>query len=579
VSTAAPSAESPIRAGAAGRSWRIGLDTLLFPGVTILIAAAILFPLGFLVYGAVTTVPIGAPNEGFTLENFARVLTSPRYLQAIWHTLLTSSFATVLAGTIGIMMAWLVTRTDVPGVRWIRLGVMIPFFVSPFVGALAWSMLAQRDVGLINIVLSSLGLPQMNVYSIGGIIWVLGLYYAPYVFIFTSSALYNMDPQLEESAQMSGLNRRQVMQRITVPLVTPAILSGMLLTFVSTAGQFGVPAVLGTPFNFYVMTTYIYDLTQTYPSQFNRAAALSFVLLFIAAFFVWMQNRVVRGRSYTTLGGKGFRPRIIPLGRLRWVAAGLASLFILLSSILPLGIIAYASLLKIYTAEFSLSLLTLENYRELFLVNDMSRRAIRNTLILALAAATLATYLAVIVNWITLRSRVTYRHWLDYIVMLPISVPHVVLAIGMLWTYIYLPLPIYGTLWILLIGYVTGFIPYAVRNVGATFMQIDRGLEEAATMVGAGWLRTVREVTLPLLKPGMVGAWMLLFIIYVRELTTSIFLYSPRNEVLAVLIYNRWAEGDYSALCAMAVVQVFFIGAVIFLAGYVFKVDIARTQQ
>ncbi len=553
------------------------IETLVFPGVTILLSCAILFPLGFLVYGAFSITPIGTPNEGYTLANLIEVLSNPRYLQAIGHTLITASGSTLLASGIGISMAYLVARTNVPGPRLIRMGVMIPFFSSPFVGALAWSLLAQKDVGLISIVMSFFGLPAINIYSVGGIIWVQGLFYAPYVFIFCTSALYNMDPSLEEAGHMSGLNRRQVMTRITIPLIAPAILSGMLLTFVSTAGQFGVPAVLGTPFNYYVITTYIYDLTMTYPSRFNMASSLSFVLFFIVALGVWVQNRIIQGRSYTTLSGKGFRPKIVDIGGWRWVAVGFALTFILCSSILPLLILGYVSVVSLYTAEYSWAFLTLDNYRDLFFGNDMNLRAIKNTLMLAPSAAMLAVVLAIVINWVTLRTRLRYRRVVDYLVMIPVSVPHVVLAIGMLWTYIYLPLPIYGTLWILLIGYVTGFIPFAVRNVASTFMQIDKSLEEAATMVGANWLRTVREVTLPLLKPGLVGAWMLLFIIYVRELTTSIFLYSPNSEVMAVMIYNRWAEGDYGPLCAMAMAQVFFIGAVIFLVGYIFKVDISRS--
>lgn len=553
------------------------LETLLFPGVTLLLCCAILFPLGFLIYGAFSITPIGTPNEGYTLANLIEVLTHPRYLQAIGHTLITASGSTLLASTVGISIAYLVTRTNMPGQRLIRLGVMIPFFVSPFVGALAWSLLAQKNVGLISIVMSAIGLPDINIYSVGGIIWVQGLFYAPYVFIFCTSALYNMDPSLEEAGHMSGLDRRRVMTRITIPLIAPAILSGMLLTFVSTAGQFGVPAVLGTPFNYYVITTYIYDLTMTYPSQFNIASSLSFVLFFIVAVCVWGQNRIIQERSYATLSGKGFRPKTVDIGGWRWVAMGFAVTFILFSSILPLLILGYVSMVSLYTAEYSWAFLTLDNYRALFFVNDMNQRAIKNTLLLAPTAALLAVILAVVINWITLRSRLRYRKVLDYLVMIPVSVPHVVLAIGMLWTYIYLPLPIYGTLWILLIGYITGFIPFAVRNVASTFMQIDKSLEEAATMVGASWLRTVREVTLPLLKPGLVGAWMLLFIIFVRELTTSIFLYSPNSEVMAVMIFNRWAEGDYSALCAMAMVQVLFIGSVTFLVGYVFKVDISRS--
>ncbi len=553
------------------------VETILFPGVMILLSGAILFPLGFLIYGAFSVTPIGTPNEGYTLDNLITVLTHPRYLQSIGHTLITSGGSTLLASVVGISTAYLVTRTNIPGTRLIRLGVMIPFFMSPFVGALAWSLLAQKKVGLISIVLTAIGLPEINIYSVGGIIWVQGLFYAPYVFIFSTSALYNMDPSLEEAGHMSCLNRRQVMMRITIPLIAPAILSGMLLTFVSTAGQFGVPAVLGTPFNYYVITTYIYDLTMTYPSQFNMASSLSFVLFFIVAFCVWSQNRIIRGRSYATLSGKGFRPKVVDIGGWRWVAFGFTVTFILFSTVLPLFILAYVSVVSLYTAEYSWAFLTLENYRSLFFANDMNLRAIRNTLILAPTAALLGVILAVVINWITLRSRFRFRNLIDYLVMIPVSVPHVVLAIGMLWTYIYLPLPIYGTLWILLIGYITGFIPFAVRNVASTFMQIDKSLEEAATMVGASWLRTVREVTLPLLKPGLVGAWMLLFIIFVRELTTSIFLYSPNSEVMAVMIYNRWAEGDYGPLCAMAMLQVFFIGSVTFLVGYIFKVDISRS--
>ena len=553
------------------------VETILFPGVMILLSGAILFPLGFLIYGAFSVTPIGTPNEGYTLDNLITVLTHPRYLQSIGHTLITSGGSTLLASVVGVSTAYLVTRTNIPGTRLIRLGVMVPFFMSPFVGALAWSLLAQKKVGLISIVLTAIGLPEINIYSVGGIIWVQGLFYAPYVFIFSTSALYNMDPGLEEAGHMNCLNRRQVMMRITIPLIAPAILSGMLLTFVSTAGQFGVPAVLGTPFNYYVITTYIYDLTMTYPSQFNMASSLSFVLFFIVAFCVWSQNRIIRGRSYATLSGKGFRPKVVDIGGWRWVAFGFTVTFILFSTVLPLFILAYVSVVSLYTAEYSWAFLTLENYRSLFFANDMNLRAIRNTLILAPTAALLGVILAVVINWITLRSRFRFRNLIDYLVMIPVSVPHVVLAIGMLWTYIYLPLPIYGTLWILLIGYITGFIPFAVRNVASTFMQIDKSLEEAATMVGASWLRTVREVTLPLLKPGLVGAWMLLFIIFVRELTTSIFLYSPNSEVMAVMIYNRWAEGDYGPLCAMAMLQVFFIGSVTFLVGYIFKVDISRS--
>ncbi len=559
----------------------IGIEKFVFPILTLVMAFAILAPLMFLIYGAITTVPIGKTPDVFTLGNITSVLTEPAYLTALFNTLVLASSATLLSGTVGILLGWLCTRTDMPGKRIVRIGVMVPFFLSPFIGALAWSLLLQTEVGPINQFLLLIGLPEIPAYSLGTMIWVMGLYYAPYVFIFVTSALYNMDPILEESGYMSGLSQRQVMMKITVPLVAPAILSGMLLTFIACAGQFGVPALLGFPIRYYVLTTHMYQLLTTYPAEFNIAASLAMVLLAMAVFGVWGQNRILRGRSYATLSGKGFRPKIIELGKWKYIAFGFGLVFLFCSSVMPMAMIAWTSLVTYYDGTFSTELLTLYHFRELLVVDPggMAGRAINNTLFLAFAGATIAVILAVVINWILLRSRVWYRQQVDYLVMVPVAVPHVVLAVGMLWTYIFIPLPIYGTIWILLIGYVSGFITYAVRNVGATFVQIDKSLEEAATMVGASWLRTLKEVTLPLLKPGMVGAWTLLFIIFVRELSTSIFLYSPDSEVLAVLIFNRWDEGDWSSMAALSMIQVFFIGTVVFLAGYIFRVDITKSQS
>lgn len=557
----------------------VGFEKFVFPVLTIVMAFAILAPLLFLIYGAITTVPIGQPAGEFTLRNIRTVLSEPAYLRAFGNTIVLATGATLLAGTVGIMLAWLATRTDMPGKRTIRLGVMVPFFLSPFIGALAWSMLLQDTIGPVNQFMMALGLPQIPAYSVGTMIWVMGLYYAPYVFIFVTSALYNMDPILEESGYMSGLSQRQVMMKITVPIVAPAILSGMLLTFIACAGQFGVPALLGFPIRYFVLTTYMYQMLTGYPAQFNLAASLAMILLAVAVFGVWGQNRIMRGRSYATLSGKGFRPKLIELGKWRWGAYAFGMFFLFCSSVMPMAMIAWSSLVLYYDGTFGVAQLTLKNFYDLLTVGDMATRAIKNTLFLAVTGATIAVILAVIINWILHRSRVWYRPQVDYLVMVPVAVPHVVLAVGMLWTYIFIPLPIYGTIWILLIGYVTGFITYAVRNVGATFVQIDKSLEEAATMVGASWLRTMREVTLPLLKPGMVGAWTLLFIIFVRELSTSIFLYSPNSEVLAVLIFNRWDEGDWSSMAALSMIQVFFIGTVVFLAGYLFRVDITKSQS
>lgn len=554
-------------------------DFDLVPILVLILAASIVAPLLFLLYGALTAVPIGRPFTGFTLANFVAVVSEPAYIQAFFNTLQVAISSTLLAAALGTLLAWIVVRTDVPMASLLRVGVMVPFFLSPFIGALAWTLLLQRDVGPINMLLEWIGLGQIRPYSVSMIIYVMGIYYAPYMFIFVSSALYNIDPSLEEAGHMSGLNRRQVMTRVTLPLVAPAVLSGVLLTFVAAAGQFGVPALLGFQIRYYVLTTYMYQLLNQFPSKYNLAASLGFIMLAVACVGVWLQARVLRGRSYATLTGKGFRPRLIPLGPMRWVAFGGVVFFILLGAVLPLLMLAWVSFVPFYDATFSLDVLSLTHYEALFSSGNVAVRAITNTLFLATSAAAIAIMFAVILNWVILRSQTSYRKPLEYLLVIPAAIPHVVLGVGMLWTYIFVPLPIYGTIWILLIAYVTGFITQAVRNVGSNYVQIDKSLEEAATMVGASRMRTLWEVTLPLLKPGMVGAGMLLFIIFVRELSTSIFLYSPGNEVLSVLLFNLWTAGDWGGLSALAMLQVLMMAIVLFLAGVFFKVDLTKSQS
>jgi iron(III) transport system permease protein len=573
---------SPIRpAGVAVASrsqWHLpSIERPLFAVVALVVVLAVFAPMAVLIYAAVTDVPIGMRPDGVSLGSFAAVATTPQYYAAFGNTLVVAVFSTLFAGLIGVLLGYFVSRTDMPGKRIIRIGVIVPFFLSPFIGSLAWTFLLQPEAGPVNLLLKALNLPQVDAYGPIPIIWVLGLYYAPYVFIFVTSTLHNMDPILEEAAAMSGLNRRQIMTQVTIPLVAPAILSGMLLTFVSTIGQFGVPAVLGTPDRYFVLTTYMYTLINGFPPQFNVAAVLVILLLGVACLGLWAQNRVLRGKSFTTMSGKGFRPKLNPLGKWRWPAFSFGALFILLSSVLPTLMLLWVSFVPYYSATFSLDLLTLRHYYSL--LNDpITARVIKNTLFLAMSGAFIGVLLAVIINWILQRTRSWYKPLLDYSLMIPVAVPNICLAIGILWVYIYVPLPIYGSIWILLIGYVTCYITYAVRNVGASFTQIDKSLEEAARMVGATWMRTVREVTLPLLKPGLIGAWTLLFIIFVRELSISIFLYSPGNEVLSVLIYNRWGEGQSSALASLSILQLFLTGAVVFLAGFIFKVDVAKAQ-
>jgi iron(III) transport system permease protein len=552
-------------------------EVLLFQVTAVLLTLLVAAPLVTLILGSLS----GNSHEAFTtdlgLGNFERVLTQSRYLTALWNTLRIAVASTVIATVVGVALAWLVARTDMPG-RWlVHLGVVAPFFVSPFIGALAWGLLLSPKIGILNQFLGLFGIAPFDIYTVGGIIWVMGIYYAPYVYMFVQSALYNLDPTLEEAAFMSGLSPWRTVFKVSLPLVSPAIMSGMLLTFVAAAGQFGVPSLLGTPSRINVMTTYIYDLTNTTPSRFNLASAMSVILLLIACLALYAQHRVMRGRSYVTVGGKSTRPKTLKLGAARVPATVFSYLFLLLASVLPLLMLAYVSFVPYYSGHISFSNLTLHHYISLIRDNQIAQRAFVNTIVVSVGSACAAAALGVIISWIQLRTKAWYRGAVSMALVLPVAVPAIVLGLAIMWTWIYAPIHVYGTTWLLFIGYLTGYLPFAVRSITAVHQQIDKSLEEAVSMVGGGWLTTLRHVTLPLLKPGIAAGWTLLFIVFVRELAISILLYAPGGEVLSVLIYNRWAEGDYNALAAMAMVQVLLMTVVIVLIGRVFKIDLSRS--
>jgi iron(III) transport system permease protein len=551
------------------------LQRFVFPATAVVVAVLVLLPILFLLYGSLGTAPPGEVST-LTFRWFIQALTSPRLLDSARLTLVLALGTTVLATLVGVVLAWLVARTDIPARRLLHLGVIAPFFLSPFIGALAWDMLLSPKIGVLNQALAALGLGGFNVYSLGGIIWVMGLYYAPYVYLFVQSALYNFDPALEEAAAMTGFGRWATLRHVTLPLMAPALLSGMLLALVAAAGQFGVPALLGRPMRLSVLATNIYDLTSIYPSRFNLAAALAVELMIIAGVGVYLQQRLLRRRSFVTVGGKSPRARLQALGAWRWPAFVMAAATMLFGTILPLLVLLYASLTPLYTGRVDLLDLTLDHYREVLIGNPLAQRAVVNTLWISAASATIAVLLAVVLSWISLRTRLWYRGLLDLLVTLPAAIPAVALGLALLWTWVYLPLPVYGTPALLVVGYVTGFLPFAVRAILSVHRQIDPALEEAVTMVGGTWLATLRHVTLPLLKPGIAAGWTLLFIIYVRELAISILLYSPGNEVLSVLIFNRWVEGDHGVLAAMAVLQVVMMAIVITAVGKLFRVDLAR---
>lgn len=542
-------------AAAGGRTREVLLDPLFYAqGIAILILCImIVYPAAILL-----NLSVRDPSGNLSLVWHIQAYTNPRNLEAIFNTALIATGAAVFATLTGTFLAWCVTRTDMPGRNIVALASIVPFIATPFIGALAWILLGSPEVGLVNQLWRFLGASDalINIYSTGGIIFVIALYEMPFVFLMVSGALHSMDPRLEEASMAAGASIWRTTVQVTLPLVLPAILGSSLLVFVLAAEQFGVPAVLGTPARIRVLTTSIVQTESFYPPRHGLGAALSITLLVIALAGLWLQRWILGKRSFTTVAGKASHPHRIQLGPLRWVLMAAATLYLLLAVVLPFATILLSSIRTIWTPDLRWEQLTLENYRWVLFDYPITKRAVVNSLFLGVVGATATILLAALISFLSLRTRLPGREVLEYLSVLPLGFPGVVLAFGMLQAWIYPPFVLYGTIWILFVAYATRYLPIGVRSTSATLVQIHPELEESSLSCGANWLQTFKNVTLPLLRPGIIAGWILLFVAFTRELSASILLYSPGQEVLSVAIYDLYHNGQFREISALATLQI-----------------------
>lgn len=550
-----------VRAGGRAAAW-LRAETLCMGGAALLMSALVVVPVGMLLFTSFRIEEFGEPSY-FSLKNYTEFVVSPRILRSIGNTLIVSTGATLVAAIFGIALAWIHARTDTPGRRILEPLTLIPFFLSPYVGAVAWSYLAAPRVGMLNgwaRYLFGMAADPFSVYNRWGIIWVLALFFTPVMYLFVIGSLRRMDPALEESARTSGSSLLQTTLRVTLPLATPSILSGAILVFVSCAGEFGVPLALGSPFKIETMTTQIYNLTGGSNIDYNASAAVSTVLAALTLMFVFIHRRIVLPRSYTTVTGKGYRPARIALGRWRVAALGVNLFYLLVAVLLPLLALLLVSISVRWEGRFDPRALTLANYAYVF-TYPLSARAITNSLKLAVAGATICMALTLMVAYTIHRGRGRSRALLDLISSLPVGFPGIVLAMGILITYIRTPL--YSTLWILLVGYITRFMPYGQRMISGVLLSLSAELDQSSRTAGASWATTMRRITLPLLKPGMVAGWLLLFVIFLREFPISALLYKGGLEVTSVAVWYFVEHETAVRTAAMAMVQVgLLLGAI-----------------
>jgi len=535
--------------------------------ILLLCAALVIYPVVFIVAESINVGEPGVfPPPEISFHNFAAMSED---LDVIGNTLMVAFGATVMAVVIGFVLAWILTRTNIPGRARLERLMELPYYMTPLVGAMAWGILAAPKTGLLNQAWHVMGgrSDLFDIYSPFGIAWVMALFEGTVAFVMISAAMKSMDPSLEESSRVLGAGKMRTALRITLPLVAPGVLSATVFVFAEMLGAFAAAFVLGIPGRFYVVTTAIWEATQSFPPQYGRAAALGLSLFGAMVVTLTIAKLIMRRGSHATITGKGFRPRPVDAGSAKWLLLAIAWSYIVLAVILPLAALLLTSFQRFATVILSDSVFTIANYQTALSTGTLGQAFI-NSLILGLSVATIGVLIMGILTWIIYRSKIPGRTVIEYVVMFPQAVPRLIFGLGLLWAWINIPIPIYGTLWLLGIAYFTVFLPLGVRTLAGVVMQVDRSLEECARVCGASWSHQMRTVSLPLLRPGIAAAWLLIFIASIRELGASIFLMGPQSKVISPAIINAWlsSSSELSAAMAMILTATVFVAVIILFA-------------
>src|SRR3990167_2018980 len=544
----------------------LGDPALLIPlvGVGVLVYLAVL-PLFMLLLGSFQMEV--APREFVTtLKNYQNAYASQYTYSTFKNSLIFAAGSAGLSFFLGTVLAWLVERTNTP-LRVVFFPIaVIPLVLPGVLESIAWIFLLSPKFGYINVALKSLfGLESapFNVFSLPGMIWVHSVEQVPLAFLMMVAAFKSMDPALEESAMMSGANTPQTLRRITLRLLMPTSASVLLILFVRTLESFETPALIGIPARIFVYTSEIYLAFNEYPPDYGRGAALAVGLLILSAVGVWLYTRSTRkGKRFQTVTGKAFRARQFDLGPWRWVGFGFLMVYFLVVVLLPFLVMLWASFLPFFATPNldALQKLSFENYQYLFGFRPFWD-AMKNSIILAFMSASAAMVLTSLIAWIVYKSRLPGSWMLDFLAFVPITVPGIVLGMALILLYVAFPIPIYGTIWVLMIAYVTKYIPYGMRSASGAILQIHSELEEAAA--GASWWETFKRVTLPLLRPGIVAGWIYIFIVSFREFSTSVLLATGESRVLSILLFTMFEQGQVTVVAAIGILMILTLLAIV----------------
>ncbi|MFZ4530904.1 MAG: ABC transporter permease [Alsobacter sp.] len=550
----------------------------IFISLAALLVLLVVLPLSWLAFYSVSD-----GKGGFTLANFVALVTDVTLRRPFAIALGMSVAVGAMSCLIAAPMAWLVARSDMPGRGFVRAIVTASFVTPPFLGAIAWEMLAAPNSGLINQFYRFLtGAEQyeylVDIYTLSGVIFAISLYTFPYVFTLLVNALERVPADLEDASAMLGGGFNVTLRKITLPLVLPAMLAGMLIAVVQALTMFGTPAILALPAGFHVVTTKIWSLFQ-YPPKPGLAAASALPLLVITIFLLWAQSAILGRRGYTTLGGKSGDARLTKLGRWKPLGVGFVVLILMLTIVLPYLALLKTAVTKSLADPLTFSNMTWRHIHFVFVDFSATKLAMYNTFVLGFATATIGTLIALVVANLVTRKSVAGAPILGYLATAPVAIPGIVLGVGLFLAYSSPQFRLYGTLWILLIAFLTIEMPAGYQQLSSALKSVHTELEEAARVLGASRMRSLWDITAPLLSTNIVATWCFVFIGTIRELSATILLTTSDTKLVSVVIYDLHESGDLGAISVLGIMLLLVSFVVVTIAGRLNALAGRRTPQ
>src|SRR3954470_7240627 len=534
--------------------------------LALFLCGLVLLPLGWLVWYSVTD-----NNGALTAANFVRLAIDPSFAGPYLTALEIAASVALAAAGAALPLAWLVARTDLPLRRLIRALVTASFVTPPFLGAIAWEILAAPNSGILNrIAREWFGLGEyehiVNIYTASGVVFTMACYSFPYVFVLIANALDNIPADLEDASAILGGGRWHTLRRVTLPMVLPALLAGGLIAFVQALTQFGVPAILAMPAGFHVITTKIWALFQ-HPPEPHLATAAAMPLLVATILLLQGQRLLLGRRGYTAIGGRSSAPRLVRLDAWRWPAFAFALGLLSLPIVLPYAALLKTAIVRAPSDPLSWATLSWHNLNFVFVEFSQTRAALWNTIVLGLLAASGVTALALIVGYVTSRRLFAGHQFLGLLATAPVAIPGIVLGVGLFFSYTRPPIVLYGTLWILLLAFLTIELPAGYQQLQAAFHSLHPELEDASRILGASRLKSLLHITAPLLRTSLVATWCFVFIGVIRELSATIMLTTAHTKVISVIIYDLNESGDLGAISVLGITLLLITFAVVLVAN------------